>query len=78
MTNKIKETCSICGKIEEVSYSPYYCCNCKQEKSIACMNFANCDFQEYVCQECEEAANEARYQAEYEEYKENGYSGERQ
>lgn len=77
MAIKTKETCACCGKIEEVSYSPYYCYNCKQEIGPACRNFASCDFQEYICQECEEAENEARFQDVYEEYKENGYSGER-
>ncbi len=49
----VKETCWKCGKVEEVRYNPYYCHFCKQEKSALCMN-SNCDFQEYICQECEE------------------------
>ena len=72
-----KETCATCGKIEEVRYAPYYCYNCKQEKCALCIN-ANCDFQEYTCQECEDIENEIRYQNTYEEYKENGWSGDKE
>ncbi len=70
--NTTKETCWKCGKVEEVKYDPYYCYHCKQEKSIACIN-ANCEFQEYICQECEEAENEGQYQMAYEEFKERGF-----
>lgn len=44
-----KETCAQCGK--ECDLPRDVCYNCKQNPTWKC-NGGNCDYEEYICDEC--------------------------
>jgi hypothetical protein len=51
----MKETCNSCGKTFEF-YSDE-CYNCKQSPTTWKCNGGNCDFVEFICEDCERKEN---------------------